>query len=357
MTLDLSQFTIAVGEHYEKSVIWIQFEKNNALIALLRQEVAVRWSASQKAWYASDNRHNRELLGLEQKSIGKMALSKISEVNLPALQMLEDELKLKGYSPNTLRTYMMEFAQLLYVLDKYPVNTLTTDHIRAYFLYCINTLKLSENHLHSRLNAIKFYFEKVLKKEYITVEIPRPKKPLLLPKVIDRRDIKKMFSVIENPKHRLMMQLCYGMGLRVSEVVQMKVEDIDSGRMMVHIRQSKGKKDRYVPLPESILYDLREYYKAYRPQNYLFEGQQGGQYSKRSVQAVFKNAMQKAKVNKKVGVHGLRHSYATHLIEGGTDIRFVQDLLGHNSIKTTEIYTHISDIATSKIKSPLDFME
>ena len=144
------------------------------------------------------------------------------------------------------------------------------------------------------------------------------------------------------------------MGLRVSEIVNLKITDIDSQRMVVLIEAGKGKKDRYVALPTSILEELRNYYRANRPTKYLFEGQNGGQYSVRSVQAVFKDAMEKAKINKSVGIHGLRHSYATHLLESGTDMVFIQKLLGHQDIKTTEIYAKVSNRILSNVKSPLD---
>jgi site-specific recombinase XerD len=144
------------------------------------------------------------------------------------------------------------------------------------------------------------------------------------------------------------------MGLRVSEIVSLKIKNIDSKRMLVHIEAAKGKTDRYVTLPASILEDLRNYYLTYHPQIYLFEGQYGGQYAIRSVQAVFKNAMEKAKINKSVGIHGLRHSYATHLLESGTDMYFIQKLLGHKNIKTTEIYAKVSNRQLGNIKSPLD---
>jgi site-specific recombinase XerD len=146
------------------------------------------------------------------------------------------------------------------------------------------------------------------------------------------------------------------MGLRVSEIVNLKITDIDSGNMQVFIERAKGKKDRYANLPESILEQLRTYYKQYKPTKYLFEGQYGEQYSIRSAQQVFKTAMKKAKINKEVGIHGLRHSFATHLLENGTDIKFIQELLGHNDIKTTLRYTHVSEKSLKKIKSPLDNM-
>jgi site-specific recombinase XerD len=204
------------------------------------------------------------------------------------------------------------------------------------------------------MNAIKFYFEQVLGKDKFFMEIPRPKKPSKLPKVIDMNNVKKMLSNVSNIKHRVMLKLCYGMGLRVSEVVGLKISDIDSSRMQVLICQSKGKKDRYANLPESVLDELRIYYREYCPKVYLFEGQAGGQYSIRSVQQVFKQAMAKAKIKKPVGIHSLRHSYATHLLEQGTDISLIKELLGHNDIKTTLIYTQVSNNTLSKVKSPLD---
>ena len=210
--------------------------------------------------------------------------------------------------------------------------------------------------LHSRFNAVKFYFEVVLKREKIFVAIPRPKKPSSLPKVINAQDIKRMFAVTKNLKHLLILKLCYGMGLRVSEIVKLKITDIDSKSMQVLIAQAKGKKDRYVNLPESVLPDLRNYYMTYLPKEYLFEGQYGGQYSLRSAQLVFKEALNKAKVNKQVGIHSLRHSYATHLLEAGTDISYIQQLLGHNNIKTTLLYTQVGQKDLKKVKSPLDNM-
>jgi integrase/recombinase XerD len=352
-----SFYQFELGTHHEKEVIWIKFEKNPVLIAQVKKLASARWSASQKAWYVNDVLNYRNLFGIEPKSIGKDAFSAIHDINKPAFERFLEQLQLKAYSPNTIRTYTIEFAQLLAILKNHPVDSLSSERLRAYFLYCINTLKMKEMHLHSRINAIKFYFEQVLHKEKMFFEIPRPSKPSILPKVIDGQDIKKMFTKTENQKHRLMLKLCYGMGLRVSEVVNIKITDIDSKRMQVLISAAKGKKDRYVNLPESILEELRAYYISHKPKEYLFEGQYGGAYSKRSVQAVFKNAMIKSKINKKVGIHSLRHSYATHLLEHGTDISFIQQLLGHNDVKTTLLYAKVGKKELSKVKSPLDDLQ
>ncbi|MBW7848170.1 MAG: tyrosine-type recombinase/integrase [Bacteroidales bacterium] len=350
------RYSFEAGEHRGRKVIFIRFEKDNKLIAYLRSQVKARWSASQRAWYVTNNRHHRQLFCMEASIVGKDVLNKIHIVNMPAFNRFQEQLKLKAYSENTMRTYSIEFAQLLYVLKAYPVESLTPEKLRSYFLYCIQTLKLSESGIHSRINAVKFYFEQVLHRERMFFDIPRPKKPQTLPKMLNKSEIKQIMSAVENKKHKLILKLCYGMGLRVSEVVGLKVTDIDSSTMLVRIEQAKGKKDRLVTLPKSVLDDLRAYYLEYRPKIYLFEGQNGGQYSIRSVQAVFKSAMLKAGIKKRIGIHGLRHSYATHLIETGTDIRFIQQLLGHKSIKTTEIYTHVTDISKSNIKSPLDLL-
>ena len=316
--------------------------------------VNVNWSQSVRKWYVADTQQSRKLFNLPVKHSAKSSLTQVASINQIELKRYTDQLKLKGYSVNTIKTYTTEFIQLLKLLKTYPVYDLSTEKLRGYFLYCIDTLKLSENLIHSRMNAVKFYFEQVLYRERFFMDIPRPKKPSILPKAISTHDIKKMLKTIENKKHLLLLKMCYGMGLRVSELVHLKVTDIDSNRMQVLICAGKGKKDRYAVLPESVLEELRAYYKEYRPKTYLFEGQSGAQYSVRSVQQVFKNAMKKANINKKVGVHSLRHSYATHLIEQGTDIRFVQDLLGHKDIKTTMIYTGLTDAAKRKIISPLD---
>jgi site-specific recombinase XerD len=193
-----------------------------------------------------------------------------------------------------------------------------------------------------------------LKRPRLVFDIPRPKKPMLLPKALNKDEIKKIFSVTQNIKHNLILKLVYGMGLRVSEIVNLKIEHIDSNTMQVLVACAKGKKDRYVNLPTSVLVEMREYYKIYKPKTFLFEGIHHEQYSVRSAQAVFKNAMKKANINKTIGIHGLRHSYATHLLQQGTDIRYIKDLLGHNDIRTTTIYTQVTNNSLQNIMSPLD---
>lgn len=359
LVMNLSTLDLTIGRHREKEVIWIAFEYNKDIIKEMKQLLpTAKWSNTMKKWYVPDDNAVRDLLHLPLKEYaGKKVLSKLSSNNQEQLQRMKSELRLRAYGEPTIRTYSVEVAQLMYLLKEYPIQNLTSDRLRSYLLYCFEVEGISVNQMHSRLNALKFYFEKVLNREKFFIDIPRPQKPSSLPKVFSEKDIERIFEVIDNTKHRLMLQLCYGMGLRVSEVVKLKIVDIDSSRMLVFIDNGKGKKDRYVPLPESILEDLRSYYRAYQPNIYLFEGANGGQYAIRSVQAVFHAAKKKAKIRKRVGIHGLRHSYATHLLEYGTDMSFIQKLLGHNNIKTTEIYAKVSNTHLSKVKSPLDRMK
>lgn len=342
-------------KHKGNNRIAVYFEKNTDLITRIKQIDGARWSQSLLAWHIPDNDKNRERFKIVL-SEGKSALSQIKDNNQLVLKRYIEHIQLKGYSDSTLKTYRNEFGVFLNYLKETPAEACTTEDIRNYILYCINELKLSEATVHSRINAIKFYFEQVLKRNHFLLEIPRPKKALKLPKVIAPADIKKMFGTMTNLKHNTMLKLCYGLGLRVSEIVNLKISDIDSKAMQVFIERAKGKKDRYVNLPESILPQLRIYFIEYKPKMYLFEGQYGGQYSSRSAQQVFKNALLKAKINKVVSIHSLRHSFATHLLEQGTDIRFIQELLGHNDIKTTLIYTEVSDKSIRKIISPLDHL-
>lgn len=315
---------------------------------------SVKWSATKKAWYLPDLTSVRRALDLPVKSAIEGKVIKIDPVNQAAYRAMHQQLKLKKYSPSTIRVYLGEFNHLLSLLKDFPVHKMTPKRLKDYFLYCVEKEKMAERKLNGKINAIKFYFEQVLNRPKMFFDIPRPKKPQTLPKALSKKEVKRIFSVTTNIKHLLALQLAYGMGLRVSETVNIKVRDIDSERMVVHIRGAKGKKDRYVPLPESLLELLRRYYLEYRPEDYLLEGQYGGQYSKVSVQHIFKTAMRKARIYKTIGIHGLRHSYATHLLESGADMRFIQELLGHNSIKTTQIYTKVTPRSLSKIVSPLD---
>jgi len=280
----------------------------------------------------------------------------VSDANKQQLQKFLQQLQLKAYSPSTIRTYRNEFMQLLQMLGNIPAQNLQPEHLRRYLAWCLQN-GLKENTLHSRINALKFYYEQVLHHEKFFFEIPRPKKPLILPKLLNENELARLFNALSNKKHKAMLFTAYSAGLRVSEIANLKIRDIDSNRMQIFIEKAKGKKDRYVNLSPVLLDILRGYIKSYspRPKEYLFESEQtGAAYPTRTIQQIFKNAKQKARITKEIGIHSLRHSFATHLLEKGTDIRYIKDLLGHFDIKTTERYLHVSKQALVNIISPLD---
>jgi integrase/recombinase XerD len=206
------------------------------------------------------------------------------------------------------------------------------------------------------MNAVKSYFKLVLNKEEIFDTIIKPKSPNNLPKVLNYYEIKKLFGAAQNIKHELLLKMAYGMGLRVSEIVALKIENVDLERFQCHIQKGKGKKDRYVNFPKSLVALYQEYLSAYHPKEFVFEGQFGGAYTVRSTQSVFRTAMKKAGITKTVGIHGLRHSYATHLMESGVQMIHIQKLLGHSNIKTTEVYAKITTTHLTSIQSPLDIL-
>lgn len=279
----------------------------------------------------------------------------IHPVNRNEIPTTIQQLQLKGYSPSTIRTYINELVQYLVTINSTPAHQISINKVKDYLHHCITTLKLKEATLHSRMNALKFYYEQVLQKEKFFFEIPRPKKHQQLPKVISTEKIITGLTEITNLKHKAILMLAYSAGLRVSEIVTLKITDINSDRMEIFISHAKGKKDRIVPLSTVALQILREYYKLYKPKDWLFEGQYAtDHYSTRSAQIIFKQTYKKLGLAPSISFHSLRHSYATHLLETGTDIRFIQDLLGHNDLKTTLRYTHVSKKELSKIESPLD---
>lgn len=221
--------------------------------------------------------------------------------------------------------------------------------------HLLNNEKNSHAHVSQGINSIKIYYSDILSLGKLQYEIPRPKKEMKLPNVLSEEEVMKILKSVKNLKHRALLFVTYSAGLRVGEVTRLKVSDIDSDRMLLHIVQGKGRKDRYSVLSEVTLLVLREYFKVYQPEYWLFPGQDINKpITERTVQKVFKNACENAKIKKYVTTHSLRHSFATHLLENGTDLRYIQELLGHKNSKTTEIYTHVSKICIQKIESPLD---
>ncbi|QUH31943.1 tyrosine-type recombinase/integrase [Vallitalea guaymasensis] len=263
------------------------------------------------------------------------------------------ELTIQGYSSKTKKCYISHIKRFIDYIKKDIIEITETD-VKMYLSYLMEK-ECSHSYVNQTISSIKFLNEHVLHKLKLTVYVERPKKERKLPNVLSKKEVKSILASLQNNKHKTLLALIYSSGLRVGEVVKLKINDIDSQRMLIKIEQGKGNKDRYVMLSESILLQLRKYYKEYRPNKWLFEGADKDKHiTERTVQRIFKNACEKGCVMKKVSVHSLRHSFATHLLESGTDIRYIQELLGHSSSKTTEIYTHVTNKNIMSIKSPLD---
>ncbi|SKB77424.1 site-specific tyrosine recombinase/integron integrase [Maribacter arcticus] len=263
------------------------------------------------------------------------------------------KLELRRYANSTVKTYVTFFELFINFHKDKELKALDENDIRVFLQHLIQK-KHSNSYVNQAINAIKFYYEVVLGMPNRFYEIERPRKESKLPKVISKEEILSIIENTNNIKHRCIVQLLYGSGLRRSELLNLKLHDIDSKRMLVRVVGSKGNKDRLTLLSKTALNDLRKYYTKYEPHIYLFEGKKGIKYSGASVLKIVKTAAEKARIRTTVTPHVLRHSFATHLLESGTDLRQIQVLLGHGSTKTTEIYTHVATNTFESIKNPLD---
>jgi len=278
----------------------------------------------------------------------------LNEMHLLALRAYEEMLRLKNYSQNTIRNYR---NWLIFFFQHFPQNkpsAISKNEILDFLVAFRKNDKWSATSQNQLINAIKFFYEKLLNRPREYYELPRAKKPTQLPTVFSESEVLAIIKASENLKHKTILCLAYAGGLRISEIANLKINDIDSKRMVILLRQAKGKKDRIVMLSEKLLIMLRAYFKEYKPKKWMFEGYRGEQYSMRSISHLMQNCKQKAGVTKKGGIHALRHSFATHLLEGGIDLISIKELLGHNSLRTTMQYTHVSTRQLSKIQSPLD---
>lgn len=269
-------------------------------------------------------------------------------------QIFRQKLEVARYSESTIKTYLSTLATFFRTLNGVTIENVDEATVEKYLYNEIKEKNISQSFQKHILGSVKLFYDVMFNKKMSLSHLYPKRVEHTLPKYLSREDILKMINLTENLKHRSMISLLYGCGLRVSELINMKIIDIDSKSGTISIVQAKGKKDRYVMLPQSVLPLLREYFKKYSPKTYLFEGAADEKYSPRSVQQIVKQSAVRAKIQKLVTPHILRHSFATHLIENGTDIRYIQELLGHNSVVTTQIYTHITDLKIRKIQSPLD---
>jgi len=330
--------------------IAVSFEKNAALIARIKELDGARWSQSLHIWHIPDTEENRVRF-----KITPIWQTIPSAEGQEQIEKFKQWLRSKRYSESTITTYSEALKSFLIFYREKPVAEITNEDVIIYNNEFILKNNLSSSYQNQIVNALKLFFRTVQNKVIAVDAIHRPKRAKVLPNVLSKEEIKLILNAHSNIKHKTMLSLIYSCGLRCGELLALQPIHIDSKRNIVLLKNSKGKKDRIVPLSPKILEMLRDYYKVYKPLTYLFEGQIKGQpYDDRSLQQVLKQAIQKSGITKPATLHWLRHSYATHLLESGTDLRYIQELLGHNSSKTTEIYTHVSTKSLQQIKSPFD---
>lgn len=345
------QYTAEIIEHRNQKRIAVWYQNDPKLISRFKKLDDAKWSKTLSVWHIPDNLENRIKFKLSfNEASSHIRLDKIAEI-----EEFKKYLNTKRYSPNTVKTYAEALQIFLLFYNEKEVSKINNEDVVNFYSEYILQKGLSSSFQNQIVNAIKLYFKTIRETSVNVDKIYRPKKQKLLPNVLSKDEVKKILSMHSNIKHKAMLCLIYSCGLRRSELLYLKPADIDSKRNLVIIRQAKGKKDRIAPLSLAVLDLLREYYKTHKPATYLFEGREPGtKYDERSLSEVLKQAVAKAGIKKPVSLHWLRHSYATHLLESGTDLRYIQEILGHKSSRTTEIYTHVSTKSLRNVKSPFD---
>ena len=355
-----------------ESYSWIETIKEIPGRAWLREEVCWRLPFTQKTvdllerqlgphllWNIDLSEHAwlLETAVSDEPPVGRVAGKRESRQEHAAVRALRERLTLERLSYYTIKSYCHHFRHFLEAHPGRPPEEISKEEVTQYMYRLIERKKIAEATQNQVINSIKAYYEKVLGEEKSRYEIVRPKKPRLLPTVLSKKEVVGLLQVVGNLKHRCILALLYSSGLRLGEVVKLQVHDLQYDRKRLFIRSGKGKKDRYTVLAESVIPLLRAYQAQYRPVHWLFPGQHGGPYGKRSVQNIFARARDQAGVNPSATVHTLRHSFATHALEAGHNLRQIQEALGHHSIKTTERYLHVSSESLDRLKSPLDNLE
>lgn len=369
------------AEHNQTQVVKIVYDFNEEINELLKKTTPAKWSNTMNCWYVLRDEFNlnqffvsmNELAWIDysalkskknetkQNSAIHLVREKIdkgmqlTEGTVAQMASFKGWMQQKRYSENTIKTYSEAIKTFLKYYHLKNTADITNDDLIEFNRNYILRNGYSTSFQNQIINAIKLFFIRTENRCFKIEQIERPRREHKLPNVLSKEEIAAILTASANLKHRTMLSLIYACGLRRSELLNLKPIDVDSKRNLLIIRQSKGKKDRITPISNRIIQLLREYFKAYKPVIWLFEGQnKGEQYSAGSLQQVLKQSIKKVGIRKPVTLHWLRHSYATHLLESGTDLRYIQELLGHNSSRTTEIYTHVSKKSIQQIKSPFD---
>lgn len=365
------------GLHRGNAVIFIRFSWDRELIEVVKQLDGALWSQTNGSWYIRAKDFNLQTIyqafkgkaWVDYSAIEKPK-SNISIVprkrskkkqptaeNVALIENFKRWLMHKRYSDNTIIAYTELLSIFAGYMGERQLPEATNEDVVDFVHSVLMAEGYSFTYQNQLVSSLKLFFREVVHSSIEIEKLERPRREQKLPNVLSKQEVEQIIKVHSNQKHRTMLCLIYACGLRRSEVLNIRPGDIDRMRNMLTIRNAKGRKDRVVPISDKIIGMLEEYYTFYKPKVWLFEGQAEGQpYNEQSLQSVFKQALAKSKVKKPATLHWLRHSYATHLLEAGTDLRYIQTLLGHKSSKTTEIYTHVSSQSLQKIKSPFDDM-
>lgn len=334
----------------------IRFPYNADIVSAVKSIPNRKYHPEEKYWSIPCTPDAESLVKTKLESIGTVRIVS-KEKNIGFYDDLKkrslQHLKRKRYSRHTIKNYLRHIELFLSYIGNGKIDG---DAIIGYLDYLVSEKRVSPAYQQMATNAIRYLVVHILQEKMPKSSL-RPKRERPLPLVLSIQEVEKILAATSNIKHRLVILLIYSAGLRISEAVNLQLKDIDYERRIITIRKGKGKKDRQVPLSTKLEKYLSKYFREYKPGRYLFEGQKGGKYSVRSIQTVFRNACKKAGIKKPATVHSLRHSYATHLLEAGTDLRIIQELLGHQSSKTTEIYTHVSSSTIAGVRSPADDLD
>jgi site-specific recombinase XerD len=338
----------------ENGVLAISFEYDEAIVEAIRSIPTRKWDNGQKSWLFQDKPEIRQRI--KQVFNGYQFIERSPLPEPKEFENLLKELQSRKYSRKTIKSYFYYNKEFHTFCGK-PVNLVEYQDVLDFLSHLSQNRSYSEAGVNLAISALKFFYGHILNKNFI-FDKKRPKKNKRLPNVLNTEEVINTLNALTNIKHRTILTLAYSGGLRVSEITNLRPEDIDPVRKVIYIRRAKGRKDRYTLLSDKAFALLSKYIDIYKPGKWLFEGQYPGRpISIRTAEKIFKNACRSAGIAKDVSIHCLRHSFATHLLENGTDIRYIQELLGHASSKTTEIYTHVARRDFLKIKSPLDRIE
>lgn len=366
-------------EHHNKPQVKIEFDFNYDVKEYLKKFPEVSWSATHKSFYIpfSKENVNRLFLYLRKNNYyvdySLLKTNKTSSVKIPVvkpikLKELNDIYKQpiqefvkwmqqKRYSQNTINTYESMIISFFKYHHAKEIKDITKKDLIDFNTNYILANNYSYTYQNQLVNAVKLFYKQFDAIDLDLEQLDRPKKDKRLPEVLSLAEVKDLLTQIKNVKHKTLLCLLYSCGLRIGEALNLKLTSVDLDRNLLHVKSGKGRKDRFVPLSNTMINLLQTYYNQYKPSNYVFEGQTGGKYSAVTARQVLKRALIHTSITKHVTLHTLRHSYATHLLENGTDIRFIQELLGHNNPKTTMVYTHVSTTSLEKIKNPFDDFE